>query len=367
MAKKKIRVSKEQLEQSDALLTSLSKKIAEFEETNRLLEEDRRHYSEIELQLTQEQKKEIDRALGQVMALIKNGQIQTAKDASIALRERIDAETEEKKRKFAELKLKLQELIDQAKLLSTWFLEAGHIGRLSESDLSKAIESGTLTVTEGELDGRFSTLDTMRKSHPRLHARIKESYGQLRSGSWGTIQVIVKNESDFPVEVTEFKLPSEFKPRQEKNVSKIDANAERIFNLGLLPEVSGTLPANVSILYSLPWDQHVRADERVFAFEHIFSVQGGEPAQNIPGALISAKSETTNQDAHRNSVGPKSSAVSNTTCHSCGKLMRQGWKKCPFCGTPTQELSSQSSLCPSCGKPVKENWKKCPYCATSIR
>ena len=54
------------------------------------------------------------------------------------------------------------------------------------------------------------------------------------------------------------------------------------------------------------------------------------------------------------------SNYSDSTCHKCGKPVRESFAICPHCGTPLKEH------CHSCNGTLENGWSNCPHCGTPI-
>jgi len=60
-----------------------------------------------------------------------------------------------------------------------------------------------------------------------------------------------------------------------------------------------------------------------------------------------------------------------TECPHCGKRRLESLGACPHCGNTSHEhaeeaviMPSKKGICVSCGKIIDDDWKFCPYCGT---
>jgi hypothetical protein len=148
-----------------------------------------------------------------------------------------------------------------------------------------------------------------KKTTATISLEIQERYGEIKQRSWTTIQLIIKNESVFPISISNVIFPSDIILRDLINHIEMPANSSNAYDVGIQPIPEGTVPVKIYVNYSRPWDK----TEISTSFSKIMSILKNDG-------------------------------------------MHDRWQR-PI----------DNGLCPQCNNPVKPEWMKCPYCKMELK
>jgi len=223
--------------------------------------------------------------------------------------------------------------------------------RISELEAS-ASRGDLLQISPEEVSELERRLEERWSSVPHVVLAISESHGPVRQGVWGTIQVRLADSSSFPIKVVSIGFPPEIEVKGHDRPFDLQESSEKTLDVGIRSYDAGTFPAPIFVNYQVPWDAEIRRFEHQVVLK-VEVTEGFGRQPSLPATIPSS-----------------SQSGSKLECPGCTRPLRQGWKRCPYCGfsiVPQAAPVSKELVCPSCGEPLEPNWVRCPHCKVVLQ